>query len=125
MRRIQNHVPLPPGGEEAKRGARQLARVDIAYPDWESEINSTEFGAWTAKQTPEIQALAASDHAGDAIKMISLYKEHKEKTIEITKQNLENESRLERAITPKGVPQPNGKTELSEEEAMERAFRQK
>ena len=110
---------------DAKTEARQLARVDIAHPDWETVINSSKFGAWTVTQTPEIQALAASEHAGDAIQMISLYKQYEEKVIETAKQSKENENRLERAITPKGVPQPGGKTAMSEEDAMNRAFHKK
>lgn len=101
--------------KQATSEARQLARIDLVHEDWETVVNSEEFSAWSKQQPPDIQALASSDKASDAIRMIGMFKEQ-------AKKQQANKTRLESAVVPQGVPQSPGRQPLTEDEAMSRAF---
>lgn len=87
---------------EAIRRAREFGRVDSKYPTWEDDVHTPdggltpEFAAWMKTQTPEIQALADSDRASDALKMLDAFYEHRK--AEAKKQA--NQARLASAVTP-------------------------
>ena len=106
-----------------ERRAREFARVDAKYPDWDIDIHAPtggftpEFAAWEKTQAPEIKALAASENSRDAIKMLDLYYDHRK--TEDTR--LKNQQRLESAIPAKGT-QGQRQPTTTEREAAERAF---
>ena len=47
--------------------------IDAVFPGWEETVKTPEFQDWKSKQPDDIQALAASDHVRDAVKMLRLY----------------------------------------------------
>lgn len=77
--------------------ARQMARVDAKYEDWEDTIQTPEFAAWMQAQAPDIQALAYSEKARDAIQMLDLYHDH----LKAAQRKDKNQARLAAAVTPK------------------------
>lgn len=80
---------------------RNYAYLDFKHGlGWEKNINTPDFEAWYAKQPKDVQALSASHDVADASKMIGLY-EAQQKSASVAD---ERKKRLERAITPTGVP---------------------
>ena len=91
--------------------ARQLARVDAKHENWEADIQAPEFAAWVATQAPEVKALAASESAQDAIKMLDMYYDHRKGAERKDK----NKARLDAAVTPK--PASSGGPSILPDEA--------
>lgn len=91
---------------EAVKEARQLVTVDLKYPTWEEDVHvyaqdgtislTPEFSAWMQTQAPEVKALADSNLARDALKMLDAFYEHRK--AEAKKQT--NQARLASAVTP-------------------------
>lgn len=108
--------------EERITEARQLARIDAKYPDWEEEVATKEFKAWKATQKPEIQALGASPLAKDAIAMLDLYATAKKAAAKKAAEDAANKKRLESAITPKGTGVPAPHT-IDDDEAFDRGYK--
>lgn len=54
---------------------QQLASIDAKYPGWEDTVRTKEFADWLAKQPAERRALADSNKAEDAIKLLDAYEE--------------------------------------------------
>lgn len=75
---------------------REIIRVDAAYPDWEDTIETDKFSGWKAGQSQEVQDLADSPRAADAIKMLRMYDEYLERTAKKQAQT----QRLEEAVMP-------------------------
>lgn len=88
--------------------------VEIKHPDWRKDVNTGEFKAWFSKQPSEMQALAASENAVDAIRLLDGYKSS------IKKVKQDKEQRLRSAVTPQGTAaKPNT---LNDDDAFERGF---
>lgn len=102
--------------------ARQLAAVDIKHEGWTETINSPEFGAWASKQAPEIQALAESSKAADAIRMLDAYKADQDKAKKQQETKQANADRVARAVAPKGITAPITAS-ITDEEAFELGHR--
>lgn len=89
---------------EIKR-TREFSKVDMKYPTWDEDVHAPdgglqpEFAAWMKAQTPEIQALADSERAADAIKMLDIYYEQKK----VPERKDKNQERLAAAVTPKAA----------------------
>ena len=91
---------------DAVKEARQLFMVDQKYPTWEADVHvvapdgntqlTPEFAAWMNTQPPEVKALADSDSAHDALKMLDLYYEHKKAAVK----KETNKQRLATAVAP-------------------------
>lgn len=117
---------------EAVKEARQLAAVDQKYPTWEEDIHvyaedgtfslTPEFSAWMNTQAPEVKALADSNLARDALKMLDLYYADRKAVAEATAKAERNKKRLDAAITPKGVATAQSNRTLTEEEAKLQGF---
>jgi len=56
--------------------AEERAFVRLKYPDWKTTVATDGFEAWKSAQAPEIQALADSELADDAIRLLNAYAEH-------------------------------------------------
>jgi hypothetical protein len=104
--------------------AAQFERVTEKYPTWNEDIRTPdgkalkpEFAAWMQTQAPEVQALASSDYARDALKMLDLYYEHK-KAVE---KKETKDKRLASVVTP---PQANsgGPTVLPDEAGLSAGY---
>jgi len=106
---------------EAKAEAREMAKIDRKYENWEDDVKTPEFAAWREAQAPEVQALGASSKAADAIKMLDLYADQRKAAAKAAETEARNKKRLDAAITPRGVPTPSHRP-ISEREAMERGF---
>lgn len=102
--------------------ARQLAMLDLKHDGWEETINTPEFGAWFQKQAPDIQALAKSPKARDAIRMLDAFTGDQAKAKEEQHKKDQNAQRLARAAPPKGVQAPAAKT-INDDEAFESSFK--
>lgn len=88
--------------------------VEIKHPDWRKDVNTGEFKAWFNKQPSEMQALAASENAVDAIRLLDVYKSS------IKKVKQDKEQRLRSAVTPQGTAaKPNT---INDDDAFERGF---
>lgn len=88
--------------------------VELKHPDWRKDVNTNEFKSWFNKQPTEMQALAGSENAVDAIRLLDVYKSSSKKTKQ------DKEQRLRSAVTPQGTAaKPNT---LNDEDAFERGF---
>ena len=124
---------LPKGGEvdrealeksfEEKLTAREQASainaLDIAFPDWKSDVNTQEFADWKQGQPEDVQALGASDNPRDAARMLRLFERRTlaKPTIEEPKKST-RQKLMEAAIAPKGNGgSPMNRTDIDEFEA--------
>lgn len=115
---------------EAKAEARELAKIDRKYENWEEDIYADpvsrtlkpEFVAWESKQPPEVRALANSNRASDAIKMLEAFYADRKAVADATAKSQRNKTLVERAITPKGVSSASSNRNLTEEEAKLQGF---
>lgn len=88
--------------------------VEIKHPDWRKDVNTNEFKNWFNGQTNEMKALAASESAVDAIKLLDVYKSSTKKSKQ------DKEQRLRSAVTPQGsAAKPNS---INDDDAFERGF---
>ena len=98
------------------RQAIEEARVDGKYENWKDTVNTLEFTQWFTVQTPEVRALANSDSARDAIRMLDMFHETKKRSASDIKQ--ERGQRLAAAATtrPGQTPPPKSLDDMSPEE---------
>ena len=98
------------------RQAIEEARVDGKYENWKDTVNTLEFTQWFTVQSPETRALANSDSARDAIRMLDLFHETKKRSASDIKQ--ERGQRLAAAATtrPGQTPPPKTLDDMSPEE---------
>lgn len=94
----------------------QEAQIEGKHENWKSDVNSAPFAQWFALQPPEVQALADSSTARDAIKMMDLFHATKSKSAEEIKQ--ERGARLAAAATtrPGVTPPPKTLADMSPNE---------
>ena len=113
---------IAPMFESARNEGRTLALVDLKHEGWEDTVKTKEFGAWLKVQTPEIQALADSEKAPDAIKLLDAYKAHNDAAVKAEEERQRNQKRLAGNLTPTGTgtPQAGG---ITDEQAFERGFK--
>ena len=99
--------------------ARQLARLDNAFPDWEQTINSEQYNTWLSNQPHDIQALTSSEKATDALKVLNAYADSTQASNpDLTAQSRQR-NRLESAVTPtQGRPATRKKPTTEEEEFL-------
>jgi hypothetical protein len=92
------------------------ARIEGKYDGWKDTVNSTDFVQWFTVQTPEVQALANSPAARDAIRMLDLFNESKKRSATDIKQ--ERGARLAAAATvrPGQTPPPKTLDDMSPSE---------
>src|SRR3990167_1906731 len=101
------------------RLARAFGRVDAKYPDWESDVHlptgeyTPEFSAWESQQAPDIRALADSESAADALKMLDMYYDHRKAEAKREK----NQARLATVVAPKQASS-GGPTVLPDEAGL-------
>lgn len=81
--------------------------LDTVLPGWKEETKTSDFSTWLTSQSPEVQALAASDRVGDAAKMLRMYGDSKQanpanQILEQRKQRLETAT-----ATPRSNPKPS------------------
>lgn len=86
----------------------QEARIEGKYEDWKDTVNSTDFVQWFTVQSPEVQALANSPTARDAIRMLDLFHDAKKRSASDIKQ--ERGARLAAAATVRSGQTPPPKT---------------
>jgi len=98
------------------RQAIEEARVDGKYENWKDTVNTLEFTQWFTVQSPETRALANSDSARDAIRMLDLFHDTKKRSASDIKQ--ERGQRLAAAATtrPGQTPPPKTLDDMSPEE---------
>jgi len=98
--------------------ARRLeeARIEGKYENWKETVKAPDFTAWFAVQKPEVQSLAQSTQAKDAIRMLDLFEESKKRSATEIKQ--ERGARLAAAATtrPGHTPPPKTLDDMSPEE---------
>ena len=85
------------------------AKIEGKYEDWRDVVNTSDFASWYAVQKPEIKALAESNNARDAIKMLDMFHEAKARPADAIRQ--ERGARLAAAAAPtKGASAPPPKS---------------
>ena len=85
------------------------AKIEGKYEDWRDVVNTSDFASWYAVQKPEVKALAESNNARDAIKMLDMFHEAKARPAEAIRQ--ERGARLAAAAAPtKGASAPPPKS---------------
>lgn len=82
----------------------EMAKIEEKYEDWTDQVRTNEFRNWMQMQPPEIQSLAQSEKARDALRMLDLYNQAKAQPTASIKQ--EREARLAVAATQKGTGAP-------------------
>lgn len=106
---------------EVVEKAKTSLRVEIAHPDWEAVVGSDEFKDWAVStQGPEkVEAFRLSwDH-----KLINGFlSDFKTWKAKATQDATKRETRVTRAITPRGVAAPAAPT-LSDDAAFEAGFK--
>jgi len=109
---------LKPTLQESERRIREFTRVDSSHPDWEDTVKTPDFKAWLTTQPTDVQALAASDKARDAIKLLDAFKVKQtgKATLTPEEERLKKQQRLEQATTPKGAASPRPSTPSDEAE---------
>lgn len=75
------------------------ARLEGKYEDWRETVNTPDFTAWFSMQKPEVQALAQSTQARDAVRMLDLFSETSKRAASEIK--TERGARLAAAATSK------------------------
>jgi hypothetical protein len=102
--------------------ARQLARLDMAHPDWEQAIQSEQYQNWLSNQPNDIQALVNSENASDAIKVLNAYVDSTSaSTPDLTAQSRQR-NRLESAVTPTAGGQATRRQPKTEHEEFLSAY---
>ena len=85
------------------------AKIEGKYEDWRDVVNTSDFASWYAVQKPEVKALAESNSAKDAIKMLDMFHEAKARPADAIRQ--ERGARLAAAAAPtKGASAPPPKS---------------
>jgi vacuolar-type H+-ATPase subunit I/STV1 len=105
--------------EATAREARELAKIEKKYPDWEDMVADNGFQSWLPTQAPGIQALVNSEHAADAIRLLDLYTEANKPAGKPTESAAK---RLERAVAPSGNSSPIKKVQQTAQEAFNEAL---
>ena len=100
--------------------ARQKARLDAKYEDWEGMCATAQFKTWLAKQPAEAKALADSPRAKDAMKLLDSFVAADAAAKK--REQEENQKRLKGAIQPKGTATPPLSTD--ENDAFESSFKE-
>lgn len=96
---------------------REVLRVDMAHPGWETTVSSDEFQYWKDSQGEDIQVLADSQSSIDAIKMLNAYEAHRNpKPAAEDKEADRRQRRLEGAVAPTTARVPAAKRGPTEEE---------
>ena len=82
-----------------------MEALNVAFPDWESDVKTDEFKGWFAEQSDEVKALAGSTRPSDAARMLRLFDRRAPKPVaeEKPSQSSIRQDRMRAAITPKGV----------------------
>lgn len=93
------------------------AKIEGKYEDWRDVVNTSDFASWYAVQKPEVKALAESNNARDAIKMLDMFHEAKARPAEAIRQ--ERGARLAAAAAPTrgaSAPPPKSLDSMTPEE---------
>lgn len=107
--------------------ARQMARLDMEYPDWEATIVSEPYKQWLSQQPEEVKVLTNSERAVDALRVLDAYSQATSPSA--TNQPagnsrlIGNRKRLESAITPTQGRAPARSSTKTEHEEFLEAFR--
>lgn len=81
--------------------AEERAYLRFKYPTWKADVNTPDFIGWMKTQAPEIKALAESNLADDAIRMLDAYSEHQKAAATKAAAEAKNQQRLASNIAPK------------------------
>lgn len=92
------------------------ARIEGRYPNWVELANTPDFVEWARAQPAEIQALANSARAADAIRMFDLYHEAKAKPASDIKQTRAGRLAAAATVRPGQTPPPRAIEDMSPEE---------
>ena len=101
--------------------ARHLTRIDSKHSGWEETVKTPEFKTWLNDQKADIRALADSENASDAIKLLDTYEEHRKGSKKPDAARDRNQRIVDGAVTPKGTQQ-TGPTTVPDSEGFARGF---
>lgn len=116
---------ITPDLQAIEQRARNYARIDLSHEDWEDTVKTPAFSTWLQSQPEDVRALAGSDRARDAIKLLDGYvaatKANDPPATQPAKQN--TQSRLEAAVAPTRANTVTRREIQSEQEAADAAFK--
>lgn len=69
--------------QELERARAEWA-IDYRHPEWKSTVKEAAFAGWLSRQAPEVQLLAQSESARDAIRLLDLYSDARSTTTQRT-----------------------------------------
>lgn len=111
--------------------ARQLARLDMAHPSWEQDVETDQYKDWLYLNASKeihgktIQALSESDSANDALKVLDAYYEASNPDLPAPEDQVSRQRKTRRladAEQPTSGRAPVKKQPETEQEAFERAL---
>lgn len=108
---------------------QQYSVLDKKHKDWQATVRTGDFHRWLSVQSTDLQALADSDYADDAIQLIDRYKAHQEEANEARTQADANlaekaakQKQLNDAVPPTQGREKASKRTMTEFEAMMAEF---
>lgn len=107
--------------EEIRRDLN-LERVEEVHEGWQATVKTPEFEAWYKTQPDDMKALAASDRARDAIKMLDAYAKSKEGAAGDPPPD-DPKARLDAAVVPTRGRSVTRSETITEEQAAQAAFK--
>jgi chromosome segregation ATPase len=103
--------------------ARNKARLDAAFPDWEKDINTNEFKSWFVLQSDEMKAKFNSPHVQDAAEVLSGWVESQAPQQQDTAAPSRQRNRLDRALDPTDGKTPAPRApRLTEQQEFEQGY---
>ncbi len=90
-----------PGVEELKNSFEERF-LTVLKPKWRETIASPEWKTWLAQQPPETVALTKSDHAEDAISVLSSFEGSTVRQKTATEIAAERKERIKTSVLPRG-----------------------
>ena len=111
---------------EGLDAAEERAFLRLKHPNWKQMVKTPEFSAWLNAQPDNVQRLADSPYADDAIQVFDSYEEHQgtsKATAEAAtaEKEKENKDRLAAAVQPKSSTRAAPAT-VTEEDAFVQGF---
>lgn len=112
IEKIESAIRKPPSvtSENLSR-LREMVKIDVAHPTWETDVKTSEYQEWIAAQPGTVRQQAGSYEAKDAIAILNLFAEHKGKGKKAADIADKRKKQLEGAQSPEGKRTTPAKSE--------------
>lgn len=96
--------------------------VEDMHEGWKQTVSSDEFKGWFKAQPANVQALANSPRARDAIRLLDSFKAAKQDAANKAEEQRKKDAELDATTTPKGTRGRGSTPHISDEDAFESGF---